>query len=76
MQRQSRRQEEQILAQSLNDHLAQLARGWRILRQLHVIFGSGRLMARGYAAIDPLRFIENLAPLGNLFRCENVWNTE
>ncbi len=71
--------EERILPQRVQNHLAQLARRGRVLRQLHIVFHAGRLMAGGHPAVDPFGLIEKLPCLGTCvggqhigYRCSSM----
>ena len=75
-QRQRRGEEERILAERREDHVAELAPGRAAFRDLHVVLRLGRLMAGGDAAIDPFGLVENLPRLGDLFGREDIGNSE
>ena len=59
LQRQRRRDEQRVALQRAEDHLAQLARRRRVLRQLHVVLRVRRLVAGRDAAIDPVGCVEH-----------------
>ena len=73
-QRQRRRHEERTFFERGDDCVAESFRVLVILGQLQIIFRARGLMARGYAAIYPLRAVEQFATTRNLFRSQNVWN--
>ena len=56
--RQGRGDEERVLPESIEDHLAQLPSGWGILGQLHIVLYASGLMTGGHTAINPVCLIE------------------
>src|SRR6201995_1929327 len=59
----SRRNEQSILTQRVQDHFSNLPRCRVVFRELRVVLRSPRLVARCYAAIHPIGCFENTASL-------------
>ena len=62
------RKEQRVFGKRAEDHLSQLHCGGVAFGDLHVVFGTGGLMAGGDLAVHPVGGIENLPGLGDLFR--------
>ena len=43
-----------------------------VLRQLHVVFGAGGLMAGCDPPVHPLRLVQDLPRLGHLLGCQDI----
>jgi len=68
--------EEGVVAEGFEDHLAHLTGGGVILGDLHVVLCPCGLMAGGDAAIDPFGFVEDFADAGDLVGGEDVGDGE
>ena len=66
------RDEERILTESVQDHLAKLPGCRMAFRNLQVIFRSRGLVSRCDASIDPLCRFEDLACLGDFVASQHV----